>query len=544
MRLWLAALIAITSLIGPAVAPAQAASGDRTLHLYYTHTKESGSFTFRKNGRYDQKVLAELNVFLRDWRRNEPAKMDPALFDLIWQVYQDVGASQPITIVSAYRSPATNEMLRKTSSGVAENSQHTKGHAMDFYIPGVPLATLRAAAMKRQVGGVGYYPTSGSPFVHLDVGSVRAWPRMTRSQLAKVFPDGRTLHLPAEGKPLSEEGRQYAQAQWQQCRMVPCNGGGGSNTRLASNDTSRGGPNLFDRLFGGKEEPRQQQAAPVAVANVDVQRANAPTQRQVQTVAVAPVPAARPADMTADSVQTASIEPSQPANIPFSTVGSAPLEETATASMDAPVPAVRSAALLASMQAATAPGESAVMAIAALDPPVPAVRPTELASAYAPAAPEPGAQEALQAIIARQGAVPTSLVPTPRTASLGRAPAAAATGNLASLMDATWGAVEQAEPDNGMAAALAAKAAQMPMRTLSARAIELAPPDLEHVGDTMVAPVLLSSTHFADIGEAGEGDFDPKTQLGAYARQVGFVTGPDAIAADRFTTSAPALRGL
>src|SRR5438270_9079683 len=91
---------------------------------------------------------------------------------------------------------------RSAKSGVARNSQHTVGKAIDFYIPGVPLETLRATAMRLQGGGVGYYPTSGSPFVHLDVGNVRAWPRMTREQLVKLFPDGRTVHLPTDGTPL------------------------------------------------------------------------------------------------------------------------------------------------------------------------------------------------------------------------------------------------------------------------------------------------------------------------------------------------------
>ncbi|RAI32807.1 hypothetical protein CH341_32045, partial [Rhodoplanes roseus] len=93
-------------------------------------------------------------------------------------------------------------MLRSRSSGVAKRSQHTAGKAMDFFIPGVPLEKLRKIASKKQVGGVGYYPTSGSPFVHLDVGSVRHWPRMTRRQLLALFPDGKTLHIPSDGKPL------------------------------------------------------------------------------------------------------------------------------------------------------------------------------------------------------------------------------------------------------------------------------------------------------------------------------------------------------
>ena len=93
-------------------------------------------------------------------------------------------------------------MLRRRSSGVAQHSQHTVGKAIDFYIPGVPLDKLREAGLRLQRGGVGYYPSSGSPFVHLDVGSVRHWPRMTHDQLARVFPDGRTVHIPSDGQPL------------------------------------------------------------------------------------------------------------------------------------------------------------------------------------------------------------------------------------------------------------------------------------------------------------------------------------------------------
>ncbi len=126
--------------------------------------------------------------------------MDPQEIDLLWEVYQEVGAKEPIEIICGYRSSGTNEMLRGRSknTGVARHSQHTLGKAIDFYIPGVPLEKLRETAMRLQGGGVGYYPTSGSPFVHLDVGNVRAWPRMTREQLVKLFPDGRTVHLPSE----------------------------------------------------------------------------------------------------------------------------------------------------------------------------------------------------------------------------------------------------------------------------------------------------------------------------------------------------------
>jgi hypothetical protein len=128
--------------------------------------------------------------------------MDRRLFDIIWEVYRDVDGKQPIQIISAYRSPATNAMLRRRSSGVARFSQHMQGHAMDFFIPNVPLEQIRFAGLRLQRGGVGFYPTSGSPFVHLDTGNIRHWPRMTHDQLARVFPDGRTVHVPTDGKPL------------------------------------------------------------------------------------------------------------------------------------------------------------------------------------------------------------------------------------------------------------------------------------------------------------------------------------------------------
>lgn len=181
-----------------------AAERDRSLKLFFTHTGERATITFKRDGRFDPGGLAKINRFLRDWRKNEPAKMDPRLLDLVWEIYNRSGATDYIHIVSAYRSPATNKMLRgrSRSTGVAKNSQHMLGKAMDFYIPGVKLATLRALAMQAQVGGVGYYPTSGSPFVHLDVGNVRAWPRMTRKELVRIFPNGKTMHLPSNGGPL------------------------------------------------------------------------------------------------------------------------------------------------------------------------------------------------------------------------------------------------------------------------------------------------------------------------------------------------------
>lgn len=186
------------------------ANGDtRTLSFYHNNTRETLTVTFRRNGQYDPQALEQLNWFLRDWRREEKTRMDPRLFDTVWEVYREVGSEAPVRVNSAYRSPNTNAMLRRRSSAVAKNSQHMLGKALDFYLPDVPTERLRAIGMRLQNGGVGYYPNAYTPFVHLDVGSVRAWPRMTRDQLARIFPDGKTVHVPSDGTPFSryEEAR-------------------------------------------------------------------------------------------------------------------------------------------------------------------------------------------------------------------------------------------------------------------------------------------------------------------------------------------------
>ncbi len=176
--------------------------GNRALKIYHIHTGETATIVFKRDGVYDQDGLRQLNYILRDWRKNRPTNMDPHLFDLLWQVYGASGSTESIHVVCGFRSPETNAMLRHRSRGVAKHSQHMLGKAMDFFIPGVPLGKLREIGLRMQVGGVGYYPTSGSPFVHMDTGNVRMWPRMSRTQLAQVFPNGKTLYVPSDGKPL------------------------------------------------------------------------------------------------------------------------------------------------------------------------------------------------------------------------------------------------------------------------------------------------------------------------------------------------------
>lgn len=184
----------------------------RSISMFHTHSKESITVTYKVNGRYDEAGLAKLNHFLRDWRNHKETKMNPHLFDILWEVNRETSGTQPIQIISAFRSPETNEMLRSRSSGVAKHSQHTIGNAIDFRIPGVPLAELRAAGLRLQRGGVGFYP--GSEFVHMDTSTIRHWPRMTRDQLARVFPDGKTVHVPTDGVPM--KNFQLAAAEIQQ----------------------------------------------------------------------------------------------------------------------------------------------------------------------------------------------------------------------------------------------------------------------------------------------------------------------------------------
>ena len=196
-------LAALVLLFGARVLQNAVAEGDtRTISLHHIHTDEDITITFKRDGKYDEAALEKLNWFLRDWRREQQTRMDPHLIDLAWEVQRETGSHEPIWVVCGYRSPETNAMLRRRSNGVARFSQHMLGHAMDFYIPGVPLEQLRAIGLRLQRGGVGFYPTSGSPFVHMDTGGVRHWPRMTREQLVKVFPDGRTVHIPTDGRPL------------------------------------------------------------------------------------------------------------------------------------------------------------------------------------------------------------------------------------------------------------------------------------------------------------------------------------------------------
>ena len=276
LRLPLAAFFVCLSF---AVAQFASAASERTLTFYNLHTYETTSVTYKRDGRYIPDGLEQINYVLRDWRLGSVTEMNPRLIDLVWEIYQQSGSTQPINIISAYRAPETNEMLRSQSNGVAQNSQHLLGNAMDMQLPDVDLTTLRNIALRMQVGGVGFYPSSGSPFVHVDVGSVRHWPRLSRTELAAVFPDGHSLHIPSDGTPLP--GYNEAQLAYQERgdQVVPLFGqatDANQATRIAG---------LFARGRAETEvaPPLQAEAVdPIAVALAE------------PTLIIAP-PAARPA---------------------------------------------------------------------------------------------------------------------------------------------------------------------------------------------------------------------------------------------------------
>ena len=287
-RIGLASLVLLAA--AGSVHNAAALNETKTLSFHHTHSGEDLTVTFKRDGRYDEAALKTLNHFLRDWRTQDETVMDRHLFDILWEVYRDVDGKQPIQIISSYRSPATNAMLRRRSSGVARFSQHMLGHAMDFYIPNVPLEQIRFAGLRLQRGGVGFYPTSGSPFVHLDTGSIRHWPRMTHDQLARVFPDGRTVHVPTDGTPL--KGYELAKAD------IERRGNGDDAATV-------GKPSFLAALFKGK-------SAPAASSDEDdegaAEKPTAPTLVAAAAKPVDPIPTPRAKPQVAATFQLASAD--------------------------------------------------------------------------------------------------------------------------------------------------------------------------------------------------------------------------------------------
>ncbi len=146
---------------------------ERRLTLLNLHTGERISAVYRADGDYVAESLAEISHVLRDHRSNQTHPIDPKLLDLLFELQCQVDNHRELHVISGYRSPRTNALLRAASNGVAKRSLHTQGKAIDINLPGCELQKLREAALALRAGGVGYYPKSG--FIHVDTGRVRSW---------------------------------------------------------------------------------------------------------------------------------------------------------------------------------------------------------------------------------------------------------------------------------------------------------------------------------------------------------------------------------
>ncbi|MCW5694128.1 MAG: DUF882 domain-containing protein [Pseudolabrys sp.] len=448
--------------------PASAEGDNRTLSFLHLHTRETITITYKRNGRYDQDALKKLDWFMRDWRKNEDVKMDPKLFDILWEVYREVGATQPIEVICGYRAPSTNNMLRARSSGVAENSNHTTGHAMDFEIPGVPLAKIREVGLRLQRGGVGFYPTSGSPFVHLDTGTIRHWPRMTREQLVKVFPDERTVHIPSDGKPLAgyalaladveRRGNEPSRVIMAQAREA---GITAADVAEARAEAPAGKPrNLLASLFGGSSKSETPEAkpekAPVVLASAKP--------KPVATASIVPLPSSRPR-----VIQVASAEPAPQtaANViaTRSGVWTSAVEsgDLAPTSVQSPFTFADTMTTASLPQAALAYAAAPTRTAAADIPPLPRPARARPMGVNVPAAP-PTAGLMPQAQAAVASAAPASITGGGQRADSPWLRAAVLTPNLTTHMSTT----HMGDLDTGRLAHLFQKPAQSLMMSFSA----------------------------------------------------------------------------
>ena len=250
-----------------------------------------------------------------------------------------------MTVVSAYRSPQTNAMLRARSRTVAKFSQHMLGKAMDTTMPGMSMSRIREIGMRMQRGGVGYYPTAGTPFVHLDVGNVRAWPRMSYDQLVRLFPDGKTVHLPSNGQPLAryEEAKAEIEARNNGAVVVaPRKSSGGFFAFLFGGGEDEGedaapAPAPSTRKQWAELAPRNSRAAKIAAAESDEEGGGEAPAETRRSAAIAKAQANLP---RGETVMTAAPDdkPSQPPPREKTVAVNAPLPPERPASLDKPSP--------------------------------------------------------------------------------------------------------------------------------------------------------------------------------------------------------------
>ena len=176
-RAFLRSAVTICGFVGvAALAPRLVrAAPARSLSFVHTHTAESLTIPYRTGACYEPGCLEAVNQLLRDFRTGEVHRMDPGLLDILSALKDQSGSDEPFEVISGYRSPATNAMLRERSSasGVAQHSLHLEGQAIDVRLAGVRTSRLAELARSLQRGGVGYY--RASDFVHVDTGRVRHW---------------------------------------------------------------------------------------------------------------------------------------------------------------------------------------------------------------------------------------------------------------------------------------------------------------------------------------------------------------------------------
>jgi uncharacterized protein YcbK (DUF882 family) len=145
----------------------------RHLSIFHIHTEERLDITYCNQGQYSQEALTKINHILRDHYNGEVKPIDVPLIDFLSAIAMKLEISSPFHIISGYRSPTTNGMLRKSGRNVARNSLHMQGKAVDISLPGCDLLSLRQTALDLNGGGVGYYPYRN--FIHVDTGRVRFW---------------------------------------------------------------------------------------------------------------------------------------------------------------------------------------------------------------------------------------------------------------------------------------------------------------------------------------------------------------------------------
>ena len=173
LRFGLGAAVA-GALMSPEDALAAVRAPSRALHLQNLHTGEKAQVEYWVKGQYVRSSLRMLDRVMRDHHNGDIHSMDPRLLDQIYLLTKTLGKRGPVQIISGYRSPETNAALREEDgSGVAQNSYHMQGRAVDIRVPGMPLKQLRFAALRLKAGGVGYYPRSN--FIHIDTGPIRRW---------------------------------------------------------------------------------------------------------------------------------------------------------------------------------------------------------------------------------------------------------------------------------------------------------------------------------------------------------------------------------